>query len=181
LVAAVNVSSNTTAPGGVGVGVAVGVFVGVAVGVAVGVFVGVGVTGVPVGVGVGVFVGVGVPPAVIVKLTSEISKKILPTASILIRPVVVGVLGIVKLSVPSFGVLAERTVGKVFPPSVESEIFTFAALTGAASVPLTFHVMTDGAPPTRDTAVFGAVTWNGPAAAETTRLDDAVLIPPVAA
>ena len=52
-------------------------------------------------------------PAVIVKLVLEISKKILPTASILILAVVVGVFGITKASVPSFGVLAANTVGKV--------------------------------------------------------------------
>ena len=52
-------------------------------------------------------------PEVMVKLAFEISKKILPTASILIRAVVVGVFGIVNTSVPSLGVLAASTVGKV--------------------------------------------------------------------
>ncbi len=126
---------------GVAVGVLVGVAVGVFVGVAVGVFVGVAV-GVFVGVAVGVFVGVGVPPpAVIVKLTSETSKKIFPAPCTLIRAVVVGVLGMVTVSVPSLAVDAARTVGKVLPPSVESEITTLAALTGAAVVFATFQVI----------------------------------------
>ena len=71
--------------------------------------------------------GVGVVDAVIVKFVSEISKKILPTASTFTRAVVVGVLGIVSDSVPSLAVLAERTVGKVAPPSVDIEILTLAA------------------------------------------------------
>ena len=84
-------------------------------------------------------VGVGVA-AVIVKFVSEISKKILPTASTFIRAVDVGVLGIETDWVPSLGVLARRVVGNVLPPSVEREILTFAALTGAAVVLATFQV-----------------------------------------
>ncbi len=57
-------------------------------------------------------VGVGAPP-VMVKLASEISKKMLPTASTLMRPMVVLICGTVTDSVPSFGVLSARTVGKV--------------------------------------------------------------------
>ena len=49
----------------------------------------------------------------IVKLVFDISKKILPTDSILILAVDVAVLGMVKVSVPSFGVLAANTVGNV--------------------------------------------------------------------
>ena len=103
--------------------------------------VGVGV-GVAVGIGVGVAVGGrrGVGAAVIVKFVSEISKKILPTASTFIRAVDVGVLGIKTDSEPSLAVLAARTVGNVLPPSVEREILTFAALTGAAVVLATFQV-----------------------------------------
>jgi len=74
------------------------------------------------------------------KLVSEMSKKMLPTASTFIRAVVVGVLGIETDSLPSFAVLARRVVGKVLPPSVETEILTLAALTGAAVVLATFHV-----------------------------------------
>jgi hypothetical protein len=129
---------------GVAVGVAVGVFVGVAVGVAVGVFVGVAVgvaVGVLVGVAVGVLVGVGVgPPAVIVKLVSEMSKKIFPTASTLILAVEVVTLGMVTFSVPSLAVDARSTTGKVLPPSVDNDTLTFAALTGAAVVFATLHV-----------------------------------------
>jgi hypothetical protein len=49
--------------------------------------------------------------AVTVMLALLISKKILPIASTLILPVVVAIDGTVKFSVPSFAVLAERTVG----------------------------------------------------------------------
>ena len=63
---------------------------------------------------------------VIEKLASEISKKILPTASIFILAVVVVILGNIKDSDPSFGVLAASTVGNVIPPSVERDIFTLA-------------------------------------------------------
>ena len=79
-------------------------------------------------------------PAVMVKLALEISKKILPTASTFILAVVVGVLGITNASVPSFGVLAAKTVGNVCPPSVLNDIFTLAQLTGEAVVLATAHV-----------------------------------------
>ena len=100
---------------------------------------------------------------VIVKLAFEISKKMLPTASIFIRAVVVAVLGIVSTSEPSFGVLAANTVGKVCPPSVDKEILTLAQLIGAAVVLATAQVIVCEAPPAHDTAVFGAVTEKGPA------------------
>ena len=100
---------------------------------------------------------VGVPQpaaALIVKLVLEISKKILPTASTLILAVVVAVLGITKASVPSFGVLATNTVGKVLPPSVLNEIFTLAQLTGDAVVLATAHVMACDELPAHETAVL---------------------------
>jgi hypothetical protein len=118
---------NKVVPLGGGVGVAVGVGVGVGSGV---------------GVGGGVTPGVGVAAGpVMLKFVSEISKKILPIASILTRALVVGVLGIVSDSVPSLGVLARRTTGKVAPPSREREILTFAVLTGGAVVPVTSQVI----------------------------------------
>src|SRR6185436_13418859 len=58
--------------------------------------------------------------AVMVKLVSEISKKILPTASTLMRAVVVLIFGTMIASLPSLGVLATMVVGKVWPPSLES-------------------------------------------------------------
>jgi hypothetical protein len=106
-------------------------------------------------------------PAVMVKLVFEISKKILPTASIFILAVVEGVFGITNVSVPSFGVLAAKTVGKVCPPSVDKEIFTLAQLTGAAVVLATAQVMVCEDPPTHETAVLGALTANGPEVALT--------------
>jgi hypothetical protein len=90
---------------------------------------GVGVA-VGVGVSVGVGVGVGVGPSVSVKLVLEISKKTLPTASTLMRAIVVGVPGIVTTSPPSFAVLSAKTTGKVLPPSVDRVIFTFEAFIG---------------------------------------------------
>jgi len=115
----------------------IGVEVGVAVGVDVGLFVGVGVS-----------VGVGVElPDVIVKFASEMSKKMFPTASTLTRAVVVGMLGMNTDSVPSFAVLALITVGNVLPPSVDSDILTFAALTGALVVFATFQVIVCCEPP----------------------------------
>ena len=63
------------------------------------------------------------------KFVSEMSKKILPTASTLIRAVVTVArgFGMVTDSVPSLGVLASSTVGNVAPPSIDSRILTFAA------------------------------------------------------
>ena len=101
-------------------------------------------------------------PAVIVKFVLDISKKIFPTASTFILAVVVGVLGIVNTSVPSLGVLAANTVGKVCPPSVDKDIFTLAQLTGAAVVLATAHVIVCVELPAHDTAVLGAVTAKGP-------------------
>ena len=102
-----------------------------------------------------------------VKFVFEISKKIFPTASIFILAVVVAVFGIVITSDPSFAVLADKTVGNVWPPSVDKEILTFAQLTGAAVVLATDHVIVCDDPPTYDTAVLGAVTAKGPEAALT--------------
>ena len=102
--------------------------------------------------------------AVIVKLVLLISKKILPTASTLILACVVAIFGTVMFSEPSFGVLPKRTVGNVFPPSVLNDILTLAQLTGDAVVPATFHVTDCVELPAHVTAVFGAVTTNGPVA-----------------
>src|SRR5262245_56571513 len=85
------------------------------------------------------------------------------TASTLMRAVVVGVFGITTFAVPIFGVLAASTVGKVSPPSTDSEIFTFAVLIGAPLVPATFQVTVRPVFPPHETAVLGAVTENGPA------------------
>ena len=101
-------------------------------------------------------------PAVMVKLVLEISKKILPTASTFILAVVVAVLGMVSTSDPSLGADAANTVEKVWPPSVDKEIFTLAQLTGMAVVLATDQVMVCDDPPVHDTAVLGADTANGP-------------------
>ena len=100
------------------------------------------------------------PP--MVKLVLEISKNILPTDSILILAVVVGVAGIVIASLPSFAVLATNTVGNVKPPSVDKEIFTLAQLTGAAVVLATDQVMVCVELPAQVTLLLGEVTAKGP-------------------
>lgn len=83
------------------------------------------------------------------------------------RAWVVGVFGIVTLWLPSFAVLASRTVGKVFPPSVESEILTFGLLNGALAVLPAVHVTVCVEPPAHETPVLGAVTANDPPVALT--------------
>jgi len=108
------------------------------------------------GLGVGVLLGL-----VILKFESEISKKMLPTASTFTLAVVVATLGIVSASEPSLGVLLERTVGKVVPPSVDNDISTAAQETGGPVVPATFHIIVWVEPPAHDTFVLGDVTWRG--------------------
>src|SRR2546421_12021089 len=84
-------------------------------------------------------IGAAVLLGVIVKVGSEMQKKMLSTASILIRAVKVGMLGMVTVVAPVFGLLGESTK-KVFPPSTESRMRTLAQLIGAADVLATFHV-----------------------------------------
>ena len=70
----------------------------------------------------------------------EMLKKTFPIASTLTRLFELGVPGTVMVSEPSFGVEFARVIGKLNPPSVESEILTFGQLTGALFVLATFHV-----------------------------------------
>ena len=104
--------------------------------------------------------GAGVP---MVKLVLEISKKIFPTASTFMRLVVPVVEGTETSCEPSFGVDEANTMGKLFPPSVDSKILTAAQFTEPALVPLTLQVTVAVPPAGQVTLVFGAVTWNGPA------------------
>jgi len=62
-------------------------------------------------------------------------------ASTFILAVVLAPAGIVSDSDPSLGVLANKTVGKVCPPSVDNEILTLAQLTGGSVVLFTFQVI----------------------------------------
>lgn len=98
----------------------------------------------------------------IVKLVLEMSKKIFPTASTLIRHVLLKVEGTVITSEPSFGVAAANTSVKVFPPSVDNKIFTLAQFTEPAFVPFTLQVTVALVPASQVSAVFGEVTANGP-------------------
>ena len=105
--------------------------------------------------------------SVMVKLAFEISKKIFPTASTFILAVVVGRLGMLNISEPSFVVLAINTVGKVCPPSVDKDIFTLAQLTGAVVVLATFQVTVCEDEPGQERFVLGCVIMNGPEVLET--------------
>jgi hypothetical protein len=109
-------------------------------------------------------------PAVMVKLVLEISKKMLLAQATLMRAVLVGVFGTVMEDEPLFGALAANTVGKVLPPSVDSEIATLGQLTGAKLVLATFHATVWLLPPCQLTDVSGALTKNGPAAFVTLKL-----------
>ena len=121
------------------------------------------------------------PPAVMEKFEFDTSKKTLPAPSTFTRALVVAMFGTTTLWLPSFGVLAARTVGKVFPPSVESDILTLAQLTGAPAVLATFHVTVCVEPPPQFTAVFGDVTTKGPALDVTASTIASELTPPPAA
>ncbi|HWP42343.1 MAG TPA: hypothetical protein VNO14_03840 [Blastocatellia bacterium] len=64
------------------------------------------------------------------KLEFEMSKKMLPSASTFMRAEEVTALGTMKVCDPSLGVEAAIVIGKVSPPSVESETFTEEQFTG---------------------------------------------------
>src|SRR6476619_2039458 len=86
--------------------------------------------------------------------------------------------GSVTASDPSFGVLAARTIGYVWPPSFDRLIFTFAVEIGAASVPATFQVTVWVDAPLSVAAVFGAVTRNGPVPVASSTAVSALDVPP---
>jgi hypothetical protein len=102
----------------------------------------------------------------------------LPTAATLIRAAVVCRFGIATTRLPVFGTLAARTIGKLCPPSVDSEIRTFAALTGELVVFATFQVTLNAESGAIVMPAFGAVTANGPDPPSTVTVDIAVLMPP---
>src|SRR2546421_11627414 len=85
-------------------------------------------------------VGAAVVFGVIVKLGSEMLKKMLSAASTLTRAEEVGVFGTVIVAAPVFGVPDASVNGKLLPPSIESSTRTLAQLTGAAEVFATFQV-----------------------------------------
>ena len=88
----------------------------------------------------------------------------LPTASILMRAVVVGVQGRVTACAPSLAVAAARTVGKVLPPSSERRMFTVAATDPPPTSQVTFVLQ----PQPRTSPPLGAVTRKGAPAKVTT-------------
>src|SRR5436190_21061065 len=79
-------------------------------------------------------VGAAVVFGVIVKLGSEMLKKMLSAASTLTRAKEVGVFGTVIVATPIFGITDARVNGKLLPPSIESSTRTLAQLIGAAEV-----------------------------------------------
>src|SRR5688500_7167021 len=112
------------------------------------------------------------------KFAFETSKKMLQTASTLMRSCVVGVPGIVTTFDPSFAVVVGRTAGNDAPPSRDSAILTVDALTGAAKVFAGFHATSYAEPPVTVTAPSGAVTVNGPAAVVDVTIVEADAIAP---
>ncbi len=108
------------------------------------------------------------------------SKKMLPTASTLMRALVVAAVlaGIVNTAVPLFGILSANTMGNVCPPSVDKVIFTVATLIGAAFVFATSQVIVWVVPASHVRAVFGWVITNGPLSALTLTFIPALLMPP---
>ena len=89
--------------------------------------------------------------------------------------VVPGVFGIVTACVPSFGVAATK-VDHVVPASVDKRISTFAQFTPFAVVPATAQVIVCELPPTKETAVLGELTVNGPAVALTVTIISSELL-----
>ena len=85
--------------------------------------------------------------------------------------------GIVTACEPSLAVVAARTVGKVWPPSVDSEIFTLGARV-ALSVLLTFQVTVCELLPAYDTAVAWLVARSGPASLSTVSTVSPNCVPP---
>ena len=112
------------------------------------------------------------------KSVFETSKKMLPTASIFTRAVVVVMSGMVTSCEPSFGVSAARTYGYVSPPSSDMLIATFDVLVGGTSVFALSHVTVCVEPPPYVTGVFGEVTRNGPAFGASVRVTSPNVLPP---
>jgi len=71
--------------------------------------------------------------------------------------------GSIAPTLPLLSAAAASTVGNVFPPSVDSKIFTWVTLIGAANVLATSQVMV--LRPAINAVPLGCVTLNGPAPA----------------
>ena len=86
----------------------------------------------------------------------------MPIASTLTRAVVDVGPGMVNVSVPSFGVEAISTTGKVCPPSLLRVMRTFAQLTGGKLLLFTLQVISCVEPAGQLTLLFGETTSKGP-------------------
>ena len=118
-----------------------------------------------------------------VTFTLFISKKAyVPTGSIFILPCEVRLLGIVIGSVPSLGVLANKMIGNVVPPSVENVIFTFPTFNGARFVLFTLQVSVAVLVPLYIQRVgeFCDVSKNGPELSTVTIVSSESTPPPLA-
>jgi hypothetical protein len=96
----------------------------------------------------GPVMGAATTPGLTVKLFLFTLKNILPVpfTFILAAVTIAPGFGMVTLAVPLFGKVPNAS-GQVYPPSLDMYISTFAALTGAAIVPTTFHVTVCVVPP----------------------------------
>jgi len=97
-----------------------------------------------------------------VRFACERSKKMLPAQATLTRPWVVALSGTVMSWLPELAAFAASVTGKLWPASVDSEMFTWAQLTGAWSVLATFQI-TFWVLPMVQVSPAGAVTRKGPA------------------
>ena len=111
-----------------------------------------------------------------VKLESEMSKKMFPAAWTRMRAWLVEMLGSRTDSEPSLAVVVASATGNVTPPFVERRMVTLAALIGEAVVPATSQVTVRK--PDQTTGVFGEVTRNGPAVPTTVTAMSSVVTPP---
>src|SRR5580765_8531045 len=95
------------------------------------------------------------------------------------RAFFVAAFGTMTSAEPSLGVLASSTYGYVWPPSTDSEIFTFAVEIGGALVPATFQVTVCVEPAAHE--VGADVTRNGPVPAASVSVVSglAAFVPPL--
>ena len=99
-----------------------------------------------------------------------------PDPCTLIRAWVLEMAGRTTPCEPSLGTADARAISKDIPPLVESMISTFVAFTAPPAVPPTLHVTVRA--PDQFTAVFGAVTVNGPVVASTVTSMSSISNPP---
>jgi hypothetical protein len=130
-----------------------------------------------------ILLGAAKQEEVTVKFTFETSKNLTHEKQLLSTLILAVVLlgtfeGMVSVSVPSFEVADAKVKGYELPPSIDSKIFTVPQMDDEL---LPDHVTVWLLPAAQVTAVFGAVTANGPTDALTTKVIWLQWIPPPAA